>query len=167
MLEMKEREYASSTAPRKVAAVKSFFHFMYEHQYLRKDPADQLDSPKVERHLPSSITAEEVDRLLAAPSESSITGVRDRALLELLYATGLRVSEVVALDVADVDTSARTVRCLGKGKKERILPIYERAIAPLMRYLTEARPKLVEDSEAEKAFFVNRRGHRLTRRACG
>ena len=117
MLEMKEREYASSTAARKVAAVKSFFHFMYEHQYLRKDPADQLDSPKVERHLPSSITAEEVDRLLAAPSESSITGVRDRALLELLYATGLRVSEVVALDVADVDTIRQDGAVSGKGEK--------------------------------------------------
>lgn len=167
ILEMREREYATSTIARKVAAVRSFFAFQVEQGHLRKDPTAELDSPKVEKHLPSALTPDEVDRLLATPSTSTPTGLRDKAILEMLYATGLRVSELVALNVNDLDTTAATVRCLGKGNKERVLPIYEQALAVIKQYTTSARPKFVQTSEQsdadENALFLNRRGQRLTR----
>ncbi len=163
MLEMKEREYASSTVARKVAAVKSFFNFQVDQGYLLRNPADELDSPKVEKHLPSAIPPEDVDRLLAAPVGETPTAYRDRALLESLYATGLRVSELVALDVADVNVDSGTVRCVGKGNKERVLPVYDRALEVINDYITIGRPILVKNHPDEEALFLNRRGNRLTR----
>jgi len=163
MLEMKEREYASSTVARKVAAVKSFFNFLVDQKYILRNPADELDSPKVEKHLPSAIPPEDIGRLLAAPQGESPTAYRDRALLESLYATGLRVSELVALDVSDVDITAGTVRCLGKGNKERVLPVYDRALEVIDDYVTKGRPILVKNDLEEQALFLNRRGKRLTR----
>ncbi len=163
MLDMREREYAASTIARKIAAVKSFFGYMVEQGELRRDPTAELDSPKVEKHLPNTMTREEVERLLNMPSTSTSTGLRDKALLELLYATGLRVSELVALDVGDVDTKAGTVRCLGKGSKERMLPVYDQALEVLERYLTKGRPDFLHPGDAEQALFLNRRGERLTR----
>ena len=156
MLEMKEREYASSTVARKVAAVKSFFNFLVEQGQLKKNPANELDSPKVERHLPAAIPPEEIDRLLAAPQGESPATYRDRALLESLYATGLRVSELVALDIADVDVDAGTVRCMGKGAKQRILPVYDRALQVIDDYINLGRPALVKNNLEEQALFLNR-----------
>lgn len=163
MLEMKEREYASSTVARKVAAVKSFFNFQVDQGFILRNPADELDSPKVEKHLPSAIPPEDVDRLLSAPQGESPTAYRDRALLESLYATGLRVSELVALDVTDVDVTAGTVRCVGKGNKERVLPVYDQALAVINDYIFKGRPVLVKNDLEEQALFLNRRGKRLTR----
>ncbi len=163
ILEMKEREYASSTVARKVAAVKSFFKFLEETGHLNSSPAKELETPRAEKHLPATISAEDVDRLLAAPSESTPAGMRDRAMLELLYATGLRVSELVALNVEDVNIAEGTVRCMGKGRKERVLPIYDRAREALTQYLDKGRPRLLGEGNHEKALFLNRRGTRLTR----
>ena len=163
MLEMKEREYASSTVARKVASVKSFFNFLVEQGQLKKNPANELDSPKVEKRLPTAIAPEDVDRLLAAPQGESPTAYRDRALLESLYATGLRVSELVALDVSDVDVNAGTVRCIGKGAKERILPVYDQALQVIDDYITKGRPAFLKSNSEEQALFLNRRGKRLTR----
>ncbi len=163
ILEMKEREYASSTIARKVAAVKSFFKFLEDTGHLSSSPAKELETPRAEKHLPATISAEDVDRLLAAPSTSTPAGMRDRAMLELLYATGLRVSELVALNIEDVDLDAGTVRCMGKGRKERVLPIYDRAREALAHYLEKGRPKLLGEGNQENALFLNRRGTRLTR----
>lgn len=163
MLEMREREYADSTIARKVAAVKSFFDFELAQGELRKDPTAELDSPKVEKHLPTTMTPEEVERLLATPSATSPTGLRDRALLEMLYATGLRVSELVALDLDDLDLHAATVRCLGKGKKERVLPIYAHALDVVKHYVLSGRPDFAHPGDTEQPLFLNRRGQRLTR----
>jgi integrase/recombinase XerD len=163
MLDMREREYAASTIARKVAAVKSFFGYMVEQGYLRRDPTAELDSPKVEKHLPNTMTREEVERLLNMPSSSTSTGLRDRALLELLYATGLRVSELVALDVENADIRAGTVRCMGKGSKERVLPIYDQALDVLNQYVSKGRPDFLHPGDNEQALFLNRRGERLTR----
>jgi integrase/recombinase XerD len=163
MLEMKEREYASSTVARKVAAVKSFFNFLVEQGHLKKNPANELDSPKVEKHLPSAIPPEDVNRLLAAPQGESPTAYRDRALLESLYATGLRVSELVSLDVSDVDVNVGTVRCIGKGAKERVLPVYDQALQVIDDYITKGRPGFLKGNSEEQALFLNRRGKRLTR----
>lgn len=163
MLEMKEREYATSTMARKIAAVKSFFTFLKGDGLIHSSPAADLDTPKVEKHLPASMSAEEVDRLLAAPQGTSPAILRDKAILELLYATGLRVSELVSLDVADIDLDAGTLRCLGKGNKERVLPVYDRALSVLRSYVEKGRPQLLHDHGEEQALFLNRRGKRLTR----
>jgi len=163
ILEMKEREYASSTVARKVAAVKSFFKFLESSGQIKSNPAKDMETPRAEKHLPATISTEDVDRLLAAPAGNAPAAQRDRAMLELLYATGLRVSELVALDVSNVDLDAGTVRCMGKGKKERILPIYDRAREALADYVNEGRPKLLGEHNHEDALFLNRRGTRLTR----
>lgn len=163
ILDMKEREYAPSTVARKVAALKSFLKYLEEAGRIPTNPAKDLETPRAEKHLPSTISAEEVDRLLAAPDTNTPTGLRDKAMLELLYATGLRVSELVSLNVQDVDLDEGTVRCMGKGKKERILPIYDRARYALYQYLEKGRPRLVREQSGEEALFLNRRGTRLTR----
>jgi integrase/recombinase XerD len=163
ILEMKEREYASSTVARKVAAVKSFFKFLEKNGQINENPAKDMETPRAEKHLPATISAAEVDRLMAAPAGDSPATQRDRAMLELLYATGLRVSELVALSINDVDLDAGSVRCLGKGKKERLLPIYDRARDALATYIHQGRAKLLNSGSQEDALFLNRRGTRLTR----
>ncbi len=159
-----EHEYASATVARKVAAAKSFFRYLVEQGHLRQDPSAKLDSPKVRKYLPTSISEEEVEQLLKAPSnDNSPRGRRDCALLEVLYATGMRVSEVVALDVEDVDMEGGYVCCKGGSgqNRQREIPIYRRAIEALQTYLEEGRAELVQDDEP--ALFVNHRGRRLTR----
>ena len=158
-----EREYSSATVARKVAAVKSFFHYLLTERRVNEDPSATLDSPKVRKYLPKAISKEEVDLLLAAPADiDSARGRRDRAILELLYATGMRVSEVVNLDVGDVDPPSGTVRCLGKGNKERVIPIYDRAIRAVEEYLERGRLQLLKKPD-QRALFLNHRGNRLTR----
>lgn len=158
-----EREYSSATVARKVAAVKSFFHHMLTEGLIGEDPSASLDSPKVRKYLPKAISKEEVELLLSAPAAvDSARGRRDRAILELLYATGMRVSELVNLDVGDVDCASGTVRCTGKGGKERVIPIYDRAIKAVEEYLERARLQLLKKPD-EKALFLNHRGNRLTR----
>lgn len=157
-----EREYASATVARKVAATKSFFHYLVGQQVLKDDPTATLDSPKVRRYLPTSISEEDVDRLLRAPDgHDTARAVRDSALLELLYATGMRVSELVHLNVEDVDLADRQVQCVNRNKKRRI-PIHQRATRALRQYLEDGRLKLLRD-DSEKALFLNHRGRRLTR----
>ncbi len=163
VLHLRERDYAPTTVARKAACLKSFFHFLVEEGIIKDDPAATLTSPRVERHLPRGISQEEVARLLAQPGESSTAkDLRDKALLELLYASGMRVSELVSLNLEDIDLALGSVRCLGKGSKERLIPIHPEATQALERYLEEGRPKLVGD-EAERALFLNMRGSRLTR----
>lgn len=163
ILDMREREYSSSTVARKVAAVRAFLGFLVNENVLTENPSANLDSPSVTKRLPRPISAEDIEKLLAAPdTEKGARGLRDKALLELLYATGMRVTEVVSLGVNDVNLASSTVRCLGKGAKERIIPIYPRAKAALEEYLEKGRQALIKDPE-EKALFVNHRGHQLTR----
>jgi integrase/recombinase XerD len=164
ILDLKDREYASSTVARKVAAIKSFFHFLASEDIVADDPTATLDSPKVKKRLPVTLSYEEVNRLLAAPGGSDTTKtLRDRALLELLYATGMRVTEIVSLDLEDINLASATVRVTrGKGGKERIIPIHARAVEALDAYLNKARLQLLKDA-SERALFLNHRGERLTR----
>lgn len=163
ILAMKELEYASSTVARKVAALKSFFHYLKDEGLVANDPTVALESPKVKKHLPKAISVDDVERLLAEPTKSnSPKSLRDSALLEVLYATGMRVTELVSLNVQDVDLEAGTVYCIGKGERERVVPIYDHANTVLSKYLTDGRPHLVRDQE-EQALFLNHRGERLTR----
>lgn len=163
LLELKERKYAPTTIARKVAAVKSFYNFLVAEGVLRENPTKDLPSPKVGRPLPRPISIAQARQLIEQPSkQSTIEAKRDRAMLELLYASGMRVSELVALNLSDVDIEGGYVRCFGKGRKERLIPIYRQAALVLKEYITEARPHLTRGSE-EKALFLNRRGERLTR----
>lgn len=163
VLSIKEKQYAPATVARKVAAIKSFFHYLVADAILRSDPTATLDSPKVGRSLPKAISIEAVNALLAQPAKDpSPEGIRDRAMLELLYATGMRVSELVSLNMDDVSLASGYVRCFGKGGKERTIPIHPEAVAALETYMREARPRLI-DTASEAALFVNHRGTRLTR----
>jgi integrase/recombinase XerD len=159
-----DQEYASSSVARKVAAIKSFFHFLAERKVIEDDPTATLDSPKVRKRLPRAISQGDIERLLEEPArEQTAKAVRDRALLELLYATGLRVTELVSLNTDDINLASGTVRVIHpKDKHERLVPIHQRAIEPLQEYLEQARVQLLHDPE-ERALFLNHRGQRLTR----
>jgi integrase/recombinase XerD len=160
---LRSRNYASSTVARKVAAVKSFFHFMLDQNILDDDPTATLDSPKVKKRLPKILSPEDIEFLLSQPAAAKdAKSMRDKAFLELLYASGMRVSELVSLDVSDVDLETHTVRCGERSTKERILPVSERAIPHLAAYLERGRPSLLK-GPGEAALFLNHRGHRLTR----
>lgn len=159
-----EREYVSSTVARKVAAIKSFFHYLTNQGILEDDPTATLDSPKVRKRLPKALSVEEIERLLSEPArEETAKALRNRALLELLYATGLRVTELVSLNVDDLNLASATVRIVRvRDKQERIVPIHHRAIEPLQEYLDRGRMQLLRNPQ-ETALFLNHRGERLTR----
>jgi integrase/recombinase XerD len=163
MVHLKERSYAPATMARKVAAIKSFFKFLVSEGMLEKNPAEDFSGPKVGKSLPRSISVEEVGRLLEQPGKlSTPEAKRDKAMLELLYATGMRVTEMVMLNVRDVNLRAGFVRCFGKGSKERIIPIHNKAIRAVKNYVDDGRTRLLGAS-GETALFLNRRGQRLTR----
>ncbi|MEA2122483.1 site-specific tyrosine recombinase XerD [Dehalococcoides mccartyi] len=163
MLDLKERNYAITTVVRKMAAAKSFFNFMVAEGKLKENPTENISTPKVGKPLPDAISISQVRALLNQPVKSgSSEAKRDKAMLELLYASGMRVTELVNLNVLDVDLKEGFVRCFGKWRKERMIPIYPQAAQSIQEYLTEIRPNLVR-AETEKALFLNRRGDRLTR----
>lgn len=165
ILWLKEREYASATVARKVAAMKSFCGFLVRSGAIEENPAEQLDSPKVKKQLPTTLTPDEVEKLLALPAQGngSPKALRDTALLEVLYATGMRVSEVANLTLDDLDLNAGTVRCVGKGSKERVMPLYAEACNALSAYLEKGRPALCGHNPEERTLFLNPRGEKLTR----
>jgi integrase/recombinase XerD len=165
MMDLQRKKYAEATVARKVAAVKSFFGFLTAEGQIPSDPTESLSSPRVGKSLPKAITPQQIDDLLEQPlRRNTPEAKRDKAMLELLYATGMRVTELVSLDVDStvLRGDAAYVRCVGKGSKERSIPIHEHAAEAVLAYLDEARPILVR-VRGEKALFVNRRGERLTR----
>jgi integrase/recombinase XerD len=161
---LKERRYANSTVARRTAAVKSFFAYLLSDNSITTDPSEQIDSPKVDRFLPRSLSIAQVDELLELPLRTrSAEGSRDKAMLELLYATGMRVSELVALETGDLELGAATVRCAGKAGRERTLPVNATTITSLEEYLDVGRAQLLRGADATEALFLNHRGKRLTR----
>ena len=163
MLLLKERNYADTTVARKVAAAKSFFGFMVAEGKLSDNPTENVGSPNIGRSLPKPISISQVRLLLEQPARlNKPDAKRDSAMLSLLYASGMRVSELVSLNLGDVDTTGDFVRCFGKGNKERIIPIYRNAALVVEEYIKENRPHLARRDD-EKALFLNRRGDRLTR----
>ena len=163
LLNLKERNYAAATAARKMAAARSFFSFMVAEGIIKTDPTENISSPGVGKALPKPISISQVRSLLEQPAKlSTAEARRDKAMLELLYASGMRISELVSLNLGDVDVDGGYVRCFGKGNKERIIPIYEQAARVVNEYAEEVRPKLVRN-KSEQALFLNPRGERLTR----
>jgi len=163
LLQLKERNYAATTVARKVAATKSFFGFMVAENKLKDNPTQNIGSPHIGKSLPKPLSIGQVRLLLEQPTkQDTLEAKRDKAMLELLYASGMRVSELVALNLGDVNTNNNFVRCFGKGKKERLIPIYERASRSVKEYIDETRSKMTRN-KSENALFLNPRGERLTR----
>lgn len=154
------RGYARSTAARRASSARSWFALLRKRGIVPKDPAALLGTPKQGRYLPRVLAVEDVERLLMVPDTRTAVGSRDRALLEVLYASGARISEVTGLDLAALDLPLGQVRLLGKGNKERIVPAGEPAVDALRDYLGRGRPELV-GQETTNAVFLNRRGDRL------
>ena len=163
LLHLKERKYSDASIARKIAAIRSFFSFLHREEEISENPAEEVRGPKPGKHLPKVLTLEEILLLLEQPSKmDGPEAKRDKAILELLYASGLRVSELVSLDLDDVNLEEGYIRCVGKGARQRFIPIHKKAVGALEEYLREARPKLAKDRK-EKALFLNRQGRRLTR----
>ena len=152
----------SKSVARHLVTLRNFFRFAQIQEWIPADPSINLESPKIRRSLPGYLRLEEVERLLAQPDKTPL-GLRDRAMLEVLYSTGLRVSELTGLRVSDLDSKVGCVRCIGKGDKERIVPVGKKALAMVDRYLRDARPKLLGKTVGNPTLFVNRRGKQLTR----
>lgn len=159
-LQLKGR--AVSTISRNLAAIKSFYQFLVREKYIDKDPSANLESPKLEKRLPKILSVAEVEELLKQPNSFLPTGMRDRAMLELLYATGIRVSELISLNISDVNLDMGYLKCYGKGAKERIVPVGSIAVKCVQEYINKGRPKLIRTYD-EPALFVNHHGNRLTR----
>jgi integrase/recombinase XerD len=156
------RRYADTTVARKIAAVRSFLHFLEAEGVVNQDLTEHLESPRIGKYLPHSISEDDVEFLLALPSTDNPAGLRDRAMLRLLWATGMRVSEMIALELDHLDLTTDTVRCLGKGSKERQIPFGLKARGALVQYLEDGRPALARRG-LERSLFLNHHGERLTR----
>jgi integrase/recombinase XerD len=163
MSHLREREYAASTIARRMAAVKSFFHYLRDQGTIDDDPTHALQSPKVGKYTPKSITKEEMERLLQQPKATSAMGKRDRAMLELIYATGLRVTELVSLDVSSVDLDDGQVTCCGRGSRKRVIPASRSSLAAVELYVEKGRPTLLRGHAGTDALFLNHHGVRITR----
>ena len=162
VLKLKERQYAPATVARKIAAVKSFFDFLVNEGFVKSDPTENIAGARIGKTLPKVLSVSQVEELLSEPAKQSTPEAkRDKAMLEVLYATGMRVTELITLNIDDVNLDDGFIRCFGKGSKERLIPIHEQAIRDLIAYIQETRPQIANDNE--KGLFVNLRGSRLTR----
>ncbi len=164
LAKLRQENYASASISRKVSTIRSFYRFLVREGHIESNPLGAVRGPKRERRLPRALTVEQTVSLITAPLDGSATGLRDRAILELLYAAGLRISELVGLNIYDSDVKEGTVRVVGKGNKERICLMGQPAQEALRRYLFEARSTLASRTE-ERALFLNRDGGRLSARA--
>ena len=153
----------SRTVARHIVTLRNFFRFAQMQEMITTDPSLNLESPKIRRTLPGYLKLEDVDRLMEQPDTKTPLGLRDRAMLEVLYSSGLRVSELTGLRVTDLDPKVGCIRCIGKGDKERIVPAGKKALSVVEKYLRDARPKLLGKRAANPALFVNRNGSALSR----
>lgn len=160
---LKQQGKSSKTIARHVASIRSFHQFLLREKFAGQDPTVHIETPKPERTLPKVLSVQEVEVLLAAPKGDTPLHMRDAAMLELLYATGMRVSEMTGLNLDDLHLSMGFIKCIGKGDKERIIPVGRTASAALDRYLKEGRPKLVSKTARTDALFLNHHGARLSR----
>lgn len=161
LAELDRAGYSRRTVARRLAAVRSLYRFLVRRELLGASPAAVLATPSAPRRLPDVASESVIDTLLALPERSTASGVRDLAILELLYASGVRVSELTGLNLGDVDLASATVRVMGKGARERIIPVHPLAIRRLREYLSSGRPVL-DKGAADAAFFLNRLGTRLS-----
>jgi len=156
----------SRSVARYLVSLRSFFKYALMEELVRVDPTENLESPKIRQSLPTYLRVDEVDRLLAAPDVNTPSGLRNRAMLEVLYSTGLRVSELLNLRLSDVDVRMGCVRCIGKGNKERLVPIGRKAVAAVEQYLADPRSQFIRSGSSaphNQVLFLTRNGRRLSR----
>lgn len=161
LLHLQKKGRATSTISRNLASIRSFYQYITKLKVIDHDPTTDLESPKVEKKLPQILSTQEVELLLDQPKCDDLKGYRDKAMLELLYATGIRVSELISLDVSDINIEMGFIRC-NKGSRERMIPIGSIALNALQEYLNKSRGLLIQNND-ETALFVNINGGRLTR----
>jgi len=154
---------SSSTSARYLSAIKGFFKYLSSQEYIEKDPAEILSARITERKLPTVLSFEEINKIIEAPDTSKLLGIRDRAILELFYSCGLRVSELINLKISDLYFDDEVIRVLGKGSKQRIIPIGSSAVEWVTEYLKKARPSLEKKLKSENIIFLNKRGTKLSR----
>lgn len=160
---LKNEGTSVQTLARNLSSIRSFHQYLLREQIVAQDPSAHIETPKQERNLPKVLSFSEVEKLLDTPNVTTVFGIRDRAMLELLYGTGIRVSELTQMDLNDLHLTMGFIRCLGKGNKERIIPIGEKATEAIQHYLREARPKLRNLKHRSDAIFLNHHGKRLSR----
>ena len=153
----------AASRARYLASLRAFYRYLGESGIAKSDPTEIVDMPRLRRSLPDTLSIEEMERILAAPDTETITGIRDRAMLETMYACGLRVSELLSMTRSNIIAEAEIVRIVGKGSKERIVPIGSSALGWIGRYLRYSRPHLMRLGTSEEALFVNARGRALSR----
>lgn len=164
MLYQKDKGLAANSIARRLAAVKVFHRFLLRERILPLDPTSLIDSPKLWKKVPETLSLNEVEALINAPDTRGAQGIRDKAIMETLYATGMRVSEAVNLRKDNVNMEVGFLRCIGKGDKERVIPLGKKAIASIKRYLELSRPKLLKAKQSE-LLFVSRLGSRISRQS--
>ena len=160
---LKEQGKSSRTLARHVASIRAFHQFLLRERVSDHDPSVHIETPKLERTLPKVLNLAEVETLLDSPDTKDHYGIRDKAMLELLYATGIRVSELIGLQTSDVHLTMGFVRCIGKGNKERIIPIGKTALAALEHYVNNGRSHFISKKNHDNALFLNHHGKQLTR----
>ena len=161
LMELEQNHFAPSSISRSVASIRAFFHYYCQKNGLRENPADVLKAPKTEKKMPGILTVDEVDLLLSQPKLNTAKGLRDRAMLELLYATGIRVSELISLKISDLNLRLGYLTCTG-GEKERAIPFGSTAKRAVEEYLTHAREKLLAGKESD-LLFLNCSGKSMSR----
>jgi integrase/recombinase XerD len=159
-----QRKAKPRSAARLLSSLKRFYRFLLRENRIQADPTLQVESPKLPRSLPKILTEEDVDSLLAAPNVETPLGLRDKSMLETLYASGLRVSELVTMKLAQLSQDMGVVRVVGKGSKERLVPVGEEALIWIRRYMDNARPEILTGRQAD-ALFITSRGASMTRQA--
>jgi integrase/recombinase XerC len=159
---MRAKSYAKRTIARKLASLRSFFKFLYREGLIKNNPISAISTPKLDKKLPVVLDVDKVARLVQSPPDDTPEGSRDRAMLETLYSTGMRVSELVGLDIGDIDFISEVVKVLGKGSKERLIPIGRPAVDAIRRYLDKRKKRRVKENDA---VFLNKSGRRLTDRS--
>jgi integrase/recombinase XerD len=164
LTEEQDRGLGTSSISRRLVSIKVFLRYLQQEGLLRANVTETMDSPKLWKVLPSVLTLKEVERLLSSPPIEKPAGLRDKAILETFYGTGLRVSELAQLTVDDIHFDAGYLRCMGKGRKERVVPLGETARGFIQRYLDEVRPTLAKQGLDARALFLTRRGRRFNRR---
>ncbi len=165
LADLREKNYQKTTVVRKLATIRSFYKFLMKKGYVTTNPLVEIQTPKVEKRLPHFLAVEEIERLLNAPQGMGFQPIRDRAILEVLYSTGLRVSELTGLNVGDIDLTGEIIKARGKGRRERIMPIGKPAIESVKKYL-EIRNTVPRINESDPdALFLNRFGDRLSSRS--
>lgn len=159
---LKARGYAKATIARKLASLRSFFKFLCRDGYLKSNPVKAMHSPRLDKKLPLFLDLNEMIKLLCSPPEDTLLGLRDRAILEALYSTGIRVSELVGLNIEDVDFIGGILKVRGKGKKERLAPIGDEALRAIRTYLAKSK---LPDKGSRKALFLDKRGQRVSQQS--